>query len=119
MAASIPEEHRRGRYLLSQRLGVGDVAEVYLAQLEGEGGFRRDIVLKCLRPELGREPERVRLFLWMKFWGCDAKLRTTGQDDRTSMGSLMAPGCTSNVRGVGRRGCHPSRRYVRVWTPRR
>ncbi|MEQ8720841.1 MAG: protein kinase [Sandaracinaceae bacterium] len=63
MAASIPEEHRRGRYLLSQRLGVGDVAEVYLAQLEGEGGFRRDIVLKCLRPELGREPERVRLFL--------------------------------------------------------
>lgn len=63
MAAPVPEEHRRGRYLLGQRLGVGDVAEVFLAHLEGEGGFRRRIVLKCLRSELSHEPERVQLFL--------------------------------------------------------
>jgi len=40
-----------GRYVLLQRLGAGGMGEVWLAQQEGSGTFRRRVVLKCIPPE--------------------------------------------------------------------
>src|SRR6185436_8726542 len=45
-----------GRYVLERRLGVGGMGEVWLAELEGAGAFRRRVVLKVLAPERRGDP---------------------------------------------------------------
>ena len=40
-----------GRYRLEQRLGMGGMGEVWLAELQGAGTFRRRVVLKVLAPD--------------------------------------------------------------------
>ena len=44
------------RYVLEQRLGLGGMGEVWLAELEGAGAFRRRVVLKVLAPERRGDP---------------------------------------------------------------
>src|SRR5205085_286091 len=46
-----PGERIGGRYVLEQRLGLGGMGEVWLAEMEGAGAFRRRVVLKVLAPE--------------------------------------------------------------------
>jgi hypothetical protein len=51
-----------GRYTLVDRIGQGGMAEIYSAVAMGEGGFRRPLVIKKLRPELVSDPVAVAQF---------------------------------------------------------
>src|SRR5437667_8155064 len=46
-----PGDAISGRYVLEQRLGLGGMGEVWLAELQGAGAFRRRVVLKVLAPD--------------------------------------------------------------------
>jgi hypothetical protein len=52
-----------GRYVLLDRLGEGGMAEVYTAVTYGAEGFRRNFVVKRLRPEMARNNDVVSAFI--------------------------------------------------------
>src|SRR4051812_45586582 len=52
-----------GRYELLHPLGVGGMAQVFKARAVGPGGFKRDVVVKRILPEYGRDPEFIRMFV--------------------------------------------------------
>src|SRR5215471_287161 len=52
-----------GRYELVQPLGVGGMAQVFKARAVGPGGFQRDVVVKRILPEHGRDSEFIRMFV--------------------------------------------------------
>jgi serine/threonine protein kinase len=52
-----------GPYTLTARLGVGGMAEVFLAEKEGIAGFHKQIVIKRLLPHLQRQQAYVEMFL--------------------------------------------------------
>jgi eukaryotic-like serine/threonine-protein kinase len=54
---------RIGPYEIVSRLGVGGMAETYVAVRRGPGTFAQRVCLKRLRPELEGDPEFVRQFL--------------------------------------------------------
>jgi len=54
---------RMGRYRIEKRLGVGGMAEVFLARQMGPGGFERRIALKRPLPDLVDDPQFVAMFL--------------------------------------------------------
>lgn len=57
---------RVGHYVLERRLGVGGMAEVYLARREGAGtleGVVQRVAFKRLLPDRAEEPNFVRMFL--------------------------------------------------------
>jgi len=52
-----------GRYLLIDKIGVGGMAEVFLARHTGVEGFEKEIVIKRIRSHLSESPEFVNMFL--------------------------------------------------------
>jgi serine/threonine-protein kinase len=52
-----------GRYELLHPLGVGGMAQVFKARALGPGGFKRDVVVKRILPEYGRDSEFIRMFV--------------------------------------------------------
>lgn len=52
-----------GRYELLERIGMGGMAEVWLAQISAQSGFQKRLVLKTIQPYLAESPEFVRMFL--------------------------------------------------------
>jgi hypothetical protein len=51
-----------GRYTIVERIGRGGMAEIYAAVTQGEGSFRRPVVIKRLRPELNADANAVAQF---------------------------------------------------------
>jgi hypothetical protein len=52
-----------GTYRLVRRLGLGGMAEVYLAQLTGPGDFVKPVALKWILPRYARQDEFIRMFM--------------------------------------------------------
>ncbi len=48
-----------GRYRVIRRLGLGGMAEVFLAERTGNGGFTKKLVIKRLLPHLAPDPRMV------------------------------------------------------------
>jgi len=65
MAIERHQDERRdlGRYRIQRRLGVGGMAEVFLAWQLGPGGFERKVAVKRPLPEIAQEPKAVAMFL--------------------------------------------------------
>jgi len=51
-----------GRYTIVEQIGQGGMAEIFSAVTSGEGGFRRPVVIKRLRPELTIDANAVAQF---------------------------------------------------------
>lgn len=51
-----------GRYRILKKLAAGGMGEIYLARLEGEGGFSKTVVIKKLLPSLSNNPAFVEMF---------------------------------------------------------
>ncbi len=54
---------RYGGYSLLEQIGVGGMAEVFLARHSGVEGFEKEIVIKRIRPHLSAIPSFVNMFL--------------------------------------------------------
>lgn len=54
--------HLLGPYALGERLGVGGMAEVYLAESAGPHGFAKRVAVKRILPQLARDPRFVAMF---------------------------------------------------------
>ena len=59
----LKENSTFGEFKLLKRLGRGGMAEVYLAQAEGAGGFQRSLALKVIHPQLSHDQEFVQMLI--------------------------------------------------------
>lgn len=57
------EAGRFGKYRLIDRIAVGGMAEIFLAQQEGEDGRESPVVIKRIRPHLSKHAAFVKMFL--------------------------------------------------------
>ncbi len=61
-AAPARTVQRLGRYRLVERLGIGGMAEVYLAEQAGVAGFQKKVVVKRILPHLAANRQFVEMF---------------------------------------------------------
>jgi serine/threonine-protein kinase len=57
------EARRFGKYTLVAKLATGGMAEIFLARLEGDGGFEKLVCIKRILPHLARDQQFVSMFL--------------------------------------------------------
>ena len=58
-----PAPRKVGRYDICFELAAGGMATIYLARIEGPGGFKKLVALKCIHPHLVRQASFVEMFL--------------------------------------------------------
>ncbi|PKN43893.1 MAG: hypothetical protein CVU63_11810, partial [Deltaproteobacteria bacterium HGW-Deltaproteobacteria-20] len=63
MTTGIAEGTKVGRYSLLTRLASGGMANVWLARVDGVGGFQKTVVVKTILPHLADDPDFVRMFI--------------------------------------------------------
>ena len=65
MGALADTDYRRtlGRYALYGEIAAGGMATVHYGRVLGDEGFARVVAIKCLLPELAKDPAFVRMFL--------------------------------------------------------
>jgi serine/threonine protein kinase len=65
MNAALDRERaqRFGKYVLTERLGRGGMAEVWKAKISGPAGFQRTLVVKRILPHLVEDPTFVQMFM--------------------------------------------------------
>ena len=51
-----------GPYILKRQIASGGMAELFLGETRGPGGFIKPIVVKMIRPDLGADPRFVSMF---------------------------------------------------------
>lgn len=56
------KDQRLGRYQLKSRLAIGGMAEVWLADAQGVGGFHKTVVLKMILNQYADDASLVRMF---------------------------------------------------------
>ena len=54
--------YEMGRYVLTERLGAGGMAEVFLAEHRGVGGFKKRLAIKRILPHLAEREQFVEMF---------------------------------------------------------
>jgi serine/threonine protein kinase len=52
-----------GRYLLTSRLAVGGMAEIFAAKVFGAMGFEKSVVIKRILPQFSQDAEFLRMFI--------------------------------------------------------
>src|SRR3990167_3846599 len=52
-----------GKYLLTQMIAVGGMAEVYRAKIFGASGFEKEMVVKRILPRYARNPNFVQMLI--------------------------------------------------------
>ncbi len=63
MSVTLGEGSNVGRYTLRTHLAHGGMADVWLANARGAGGFQKDVVIKTILPRLADDPDFVRMFI--------------------------------------------------------
>src|SRR5688572_27386904 len=52
-----------GKYVLTEKLATGGMAEIYRGKLFGPGGFEKQLVIKQIHPDLADRAEFVNMFV--------------------------------------------------------
>ena len=52
-----------GKYELLSQIGVGGMAEIYLARAFGVAGFEKRLVIKRIRDNVAQDPRFIQLFI--------------------------------------------------------
>ena len=63
MKVAFERGHKLGKYEILGRLSVGGMAELYLALLTGQGGFRKFVALKRVLPAIAEKESFLKMFL--------------------------------------------------------
>ena len=59
----LQENSEFGEFRLIKQLGRGGMAEVYLAQVDGVGGFQRNLAHKVIHPQLSHDQDFVQMLI--------------------------------------------------------
>ena len=63
MTHELQSGSKLGKYEIHGRLSAGGMAELYLASLGGQGGFRKFVALKRVLPTIAQDEDFTRMFL--------------------------------------------------------
>ena len=63
MSEEIPKKQQLGKYALIKKLAQGGMAEIFLAEQQGPGGFQKQLVIKRILPHLADDKKFVEMFL--------------------------------------------------------